>query len=291
MIPEKNQELYELINNSYISSIERIVTEIVRVINDPTSSAKDLKDVIELDPPLTGNVLRRANSAYYSRHRGVSEVQDAVILLGFDVVKELALNQKVAELFADSTMIYGYSRLALWKQSVATAMAAKFIYRWEFSQRGNDIYAAGLLHNIGIVVEDQFLHDGFVQILRRSEQEGTGFLHLETEEFGFDHTNIGMAIANNWNLPVDLVMAIGYHHVPEATSGDSFRMAATLFLANYICQELVLGFTHAPVRDNRQVRQLMDRLELTEKGLRHIAEEVELELHKMEKHNWFKFAA
>jgi len=291
MEPEKNRELYDLINNSYISSVERVVTEIVRVINDPNSSAKDLKEVIELDPPLTGRILRRANSAYYSRRRGVSEVQDAVILLGFDVVKELALNQKVAELFADDTVIHGYSRLALWKQSVAVALAAKFIYRRELALRGDDVYAAGLLHNIGIIVEDQFLHQDFVRVLQRSREEQRDFLRLETEAFGFDHTNIGMALANNWNLPVDLVMAIGYHHAPESASADSIRMAATLFIANYLCQQAEIGFTHAPVRNKRQVRVLMDRLKLSEKGLDLILEAVVQELRRMEKHNWFQIAA
>jgi len=69
------------------------------VINDPESSAKDLKDIIEIDPPLTARVLKVANSAYYCSLRKISEIQHAVIWIGYDVVKEIALSQKVCEAF------------------------------------------------------------------------------------------------------------------------------------------------------------------------------------------------
>ena len=81
---EDLQVLIEAVDGSELSSIKAIVGGIVRIINDPRSSAKDLKELIEVDPPLTARVLKIANSAYFSLQRRISEIAQAVILIGFD---------------------------------------------------------------------------------------------------------------------------------------------------------------------------------------------------------------
>ncbi len=79
------------------------------MINDPESGAKGLKDIIEIDPPLRAGVLKAANSAYYCSMRKISEIQHAVIWIGYDVVKEIVLSQKVCEVFDQDETISGYS--------------------------------------------------------------------------------------------------------------------------------------------------------------------------------------
>ncbi len=285
------KELTPLINNSEISSIQTVVTEIIRVCNDPSSSAKDLKEVIEIDAPLTAKVLRRANSAYYGRRRSVEEIQQAIILIGFDAVRDLAFSQKVSEIFADDSNIHGFFRIELWKQTLAAALIAKSIYRREFNERGENVYAAGILHNIGIIVEDQFLHDQFVRILERSHTEPRDLIDLEEEEFGFNHANIGMAVANNWDLPIELVMAIGYHHTPELAPKEYYRTASTLFLADYLCQKADIGYGHSLGQNGERLKSVLKKLDIKMKALDYILRAVELDIHKMEKNNWFKTAA
>ena len=96
---EKISKIIELVDKSEISSIQSVVSGVIDVINDPQSSAKDLKDIIEIDPPLTARVLKVANSAYYYSLRKISEIQHAVIWIGYDVVKEIALSQKICGAF------------------------------------------------------------------------------------------------------------------------------------------------------------------------------------------------
>lgn len=283
--------LVELVNNSYISSIERVITEIIRVINDPKSSAKDLKEIIEVDPPLAGKVLQRANSAYYARRRRISEIQQAIILIGFDSVKELALSQKVYELFADDITIYGYSRIDLWKHSIAVALLAKMIYRREFGQRGDNAYAAGLLHTLGIIVEDQFLHDDFIQILKHSRHEGKNLIELEMEMFGFHHADVAKAVLNSWDLPDELVAAIGYHYHPQRGHSRHSVITLTLAIADYLCQEGPIGYVHTPIRDRDLFAAYLEQLNMKNKALEYILNEVELEIRKMEKQGWFRNVA
>lgn len=288
---EKIDEIINLVNNSYISSIEKVVTEIIRVINDSRSSAKDFKEIIEVDPPLTGKVLKRANSAFYARRRRISEIQQAIILIGFDTVKELALSQKVYELFMNDVTIYGYSRISLWKHSVAVAIFAKMIYRREYGERGDNAYAAGLLHTLGIIIEDQFLHDQFVEILKISKIEEINLDELENEVFGFNNADIGRAITNTWDLPVELVNAIGYHHQPERVHSKYAKITQTLFIADYICQKLDLGYSHSPFHDDALFQSYLRELGLRDKALEYIINEVQLQVKQMEKEGWFQHVA
>ncbi|HKJ67269.1 MAG TPA: HDOD domain-containing protein [bacterium] len=288
---EKIDEIIDLVNNSYISSIEKVVTEIIRVINDSRSSAKDLKEIIEVDPPLTGKVLKRANSAFYARRRRISEIQQAIILIGFDMVQELALSQKVYELFMNDDTIYGYSRISLWKHSVAVAIFAKMIYRREYGERGDNAYAAGLLHTLGIIIEDQFLHDQFVEILKISKKEEINLDELEYEVFGFNNADIGKAITNTWDLPVELVNAIGYHHQPGRVHSKYAKITKTLFIADYICQKLDLGYSHSPFHDGALFQSCLRELGLRDKALEYIISEVQLQVKQMEKEGWFQHVA
>ena len=111
---EKLKNLLVLVNNSDISSIKSTVSELVQLINDPKSSAKDLKKVVELDPPLTAKLLKLANSAYYGFPRTIGDIQEAVVCIGFETLKELELSQKVCQLFNQVDTFAGYSRALLW---------------------------------------------------------------------------------------------------------------------------------------------------------------------------------
>ena len=92
-------DLVHIVESSDIASIKKTVSEIVNVINDPESSAKQLKDIIELDPPLSAKLLRLANSAFYGYTKRITSIQEAIVFIGFDAVKDLALSQKVSQLF------------------------------------------------------------------------------------------------------------------------------------------------------------------------------------------------
>ena len=87
---ERIERILEAVNNSEISSIKSVVSGIVRIINDPRSTAKDLKDIIQVDPPLSGKILRVSNSVFYSPKSKIDEIEKAIIWIGYNTVKELA---------------------------------------------------------------------------------------------------------------------------------------------------------------------------------------------------------
>lgn len=287
----KNPEvalLLERIDNSDISSSRRVISEIIEVINDRNSTAKDLKDIIELDPSLTMKVLRFANSAYYGRAREVSEIQEAIIWIGFDALKELALNQKVYELFEKNLVVGDYSRLELWKHSVAVALCSKLIYRREFGRRGDAIYAAGLLHNIGILIHDQFMHEQFTQMLEQMTLQRKNLHEVEFAALGYTHAQIAGVIARRWALPEDLTNSIAHHKNPTSLGGtDDAQSGYTLFVADHICQQREIGFCDTPYGKEEIYRRCLRDLEIKERALGFIADEVENEIALLENEGWF----
>ena len=280
----KLDRLVELINDSRdsLSSIKNITSGIVRIISDPGSSAKDLKELIEIDPPLTAKVLKLANSAYYSPGKRIGEVGQAIITIGFDAVKELALSQKVCEIFDKDESLAGYSRMSLWKHSISVALLGKMIYRREFGERGENIYAAGVLHDIGLIVEDQFLQDSFKEILMRSTMQEKNLPQLERRVLGYNHTDIGRVIATDWNFPRELSAAIGYHHTPDRAKQKFARIAATLYIAECLSARGEIGYADTRFVDESLFQDCVQQWDLSARGLDLIVAEMRREMARME---------
>ncbi|MFH1069602.1 MAG: HDOD domain-containing protein, partial [Candidatus Glassbacteria bacterium] len=268
-------------------SIRQVVTEVLRIIKDEKSSAKDLKDITAQDPPLCARLLKLANSAYYGYPRTISDIQEAIVCIGFEAIRDLALTQKVCELFMDDEVRHGYSRRQLWRHCSAVALFCKMFYRREFRERGDDIYAAGLLHDIGIIVEDQIFPEVFGNILEESVRNKRNLSDVEKEMLRINHLEIGKAIAQSWSFPDELIQALAFHEKPDLADENCFKFVATVYLANFICQRQKIGYIGTPNQDLPQYHSVLARLGIKEKAVEIITEEVMTELWKLEEIGWF----
>ena len=287
----KDSEIAKLIkkvNESYISSIKDVILQLIFVINNPKSSAKDLCAIIETDPPLTANILKLANSAYYGYQREINVVQEAIVAIGFNTVKELALTQKVCELFKSDERIHNYSRIDLWKNSVATALFNKLIYVKEYGEIGEKAYTAGLLRNLGLIVEDQFLHLKFETIIEKADKNHTNVIDEEKECLGFNHNDIGKAVTEDWQFPDELVLAISHHHTGISLENVHARFVNTLFIADHTCQRKEIGFCDAAINSHDLYQQYLNELEINEHAIELIHEDVKAELKRMEVSGWLQ---
>jgi len=268
---------------SELASIGSVVTRVMQIIRNPNSSVGDLKELIEIDPPLSAKVLRRSNSAYYGLKRAISSIQESIVFLGFNALKELALNLKIGKLFENDIAIGMYSRKILWKHSLAVALCAKYIYRREFREHGEDIYSAGLLHDIGIIVEEQFLPTQFKEIISKTETELKELESVEKEFLGFTHSDIGEKITIAWNMPEDLIKCIAYHHAPLRVPPEYIRGTYVIFISDYICNKNGLGFEPVLENDEKLYVDFLARLNLSEDSIELILCDVQDELAEMEK--------
>ncbi len=275
-------EIVESVDRTGIASIRQIVSGIIKIIDDPEATAKDLQDIIEIDPPLTGKVLSVANSAYYGSIQEISGIEKAVIRIGFNTLKEVALFQTIGEIFNDNSTYRGFSRTLLWKHSIAVALLGKMIFRMEFGRRGDNIYSAGLLHEIGIIAEDQLRHDDFNKILETSWKDKKNLAEVENGILGYHHAGLGKALMDHWDLPAELGVAVGYHHTPEAAPPEYSKTVMTLYVADCLCQGRGIGYSDAPYPDKALYRECLERLDIEQYALDMIVEGMEDELSRME---------
>ncbi len=281
------EELIAELQVREISSVKNVLVKIVEVINNQNSSASDLKRLIESDPPLATRVMRRANSAYYGMSRRMEDILDAIVCIGFEAVRELSLSQKVCELFSNDEIVNGYSRQELWKHCVSVATCGKLIFRHEMRRIGEDIYTAGLLHDIGIIVEDQFMHDEFMQIMQSMEHEGKDLMDEERDVLGYTHADIGRGLADAWDFPAVLCEVLGSDGLPVWKQDDAALIASTLYVANTACMQRGIGFKEVCRIDERAYDDCLRKLNLSRRGMNLIMQEVEDNIQEMAQDGWF----
>ena len=282
---EKHSKLKKIVarvSTSEIRSIRNVVSRVIKIINDPESTVMDLKKIVQIDPPLTGKLLQLANSAYYAPQKKICEIQQAMIWVGFDTLKELTMRQKICEVFQGESSVSGFSRTLLWKHCIAVAMLGKMIFRREFGEKGEEIYAAGLLHDLGIIAMEQFCQNDFKKIINKTKADHQDQTAAEKEVLGFNHAEIGRAIADDWDLPQELVQIIGGHHNPETNPQEVLRIGSTLYVADYVCQRRHFGYQNSASSDEKRFKRCLKNLGLTSYALDLIFTDVESEILKME---------
>ncbi|HNQ23849.1 MAG TPA: HDOD domain-containing protein [Phycisphaerae bacterium] len=238
---------------------------LMQVINDPRSTVDQIVEVIKFDQAVTGQVLRICNSAYFGLARKVTSLSDAMVLLGTMKVLQLVMSVHAKVLLAKEQTGYGLAPGILGKHSMAVAIAsAAFGQRFNLPNV-NLAFTAGLLHDIGKVVLNQYVGEEFAEIIRRVTQRRVTFAEAEQEVLGFSHEQIGAMVAERWELPEPIVRCIRYHHTPAALDPPDALVDA-VYLANSVCLLLGIGIGEDGLH-YRADQQVMDRHGLHEANL------------------------
>jgi putative nucleotidyltransferase with HDIG domain len=230
-----------------LPSLSPTISKILQIANDINTSPRELVTVIKLDPVLTAKVLKMVNSAYFSLPQEVTSLERAIIMLGLNTIKNLALSSAVLGRFHKNIKTSFFDLDAYWKHSLAVAVVSKIAaiklkipknYREEF-------FIAGLLHDIGKLILLSFYSDEFAFILNKVNETQLPLIMIENRELQFTHPEIGEKIAQKWKLSKNLTSAIAYHHAPDfsAEVDAEFKLIASVYIANYYCNKQKLGFS------------------------------------------------
>jgi putative nucleotidyltransferase with HDIG domain len=260
-----------------ISTLPHIITKTIKVANDPTSTALDLKEVIENDVALSARILRCVNSSAYTLQRQITNLREAINYLGMREINRLALTASVAELFTRDESIGNYQRRALWKHLVAVGLCARLIAMRQKMVDFEDAFMAGLLHDIGIVLEDQYLHEQFCSIIKSLEENKT-LSEKEKNILGYDHAKLGAKVAESWRFPENVKASISYHHMSVCYQGEARAIVLCVEVANLICT--LKGYTSVGRKLVQVSQPALNALSLTRQHLSVLAQDMEEELAK-----------
>ncbi|MDZ4202533.1 MAG: HDOD domain-containing protein [Gallionella sp.] len=219
---------------AFPKSVQRVL-ELTRDIN---CSPKELVEVIEKDPVMTMKLLRALNSAYYSFPRQITSVNQSVVYLGLNTVKNMALSFAAIGALPENNAA-GFDMQRYLMHSLLTASLARMVcqkFQVEEADSG-DCYLTGLLHDFGKVVFAQFMPQEFRLALDKSARENISLQQAELETIGADHTLVGAMLVDRWQFPSDISSHIRNHH--QASERDGVQNC--VFIADQISKTLLPG--------------------------------------------------
>lgn len=212
-------------------------------ICDPSIDAAEVRALVEHDVHLTVRVLRIANSALYGRSRNISQVGQAVTMLGLDAIRSVVVASGFRNTFgsphADGPIVqHDYLR-----HSLAVGLAAEQLARMRFPELASDAFVTGLLHDFGVQVQAR-LHLAGLQALRQALEapECTDTLAAESALIGVGHETCALQALQAWSFPESIVTAAGWHHRPAQAPEAHRTLAHLIHLADALSGAIGAGF-------------------------------------------------
>jgi putative nucleotidyltransferase with HDIG domain len=206
-IKERIQSIIQL------PALPAVAMEVVELVDNPRTSASKLGKVISTDQALTAKVLKIANSPFYGFPRKISTIDFAIIVLGYDALKEIVISislinslQKKSDGLFDSK--------GFWDHAIATGVLARRLARDLGYRVTEEVFVGGLLHDMGVSVLHRYFKSEFRRIVEIARESDLTFLEAEESVLSVTHADVGGWLAERWNLPGHLVEAISLHHTP-----------------------------------------------------------------------------
>ena len=248
-----------IIEINSLPTLPVIMMRILDCLDDPYSSAEDLKNVIINDVSTSSRVMSLANSAYYSVAKEVTDITRAIVELGFETVVDIALSVAL-----DSVLRPSFDRLIipaeqLWEHSIAVGETARLCAKKELYPYKERAFFMGLIHDIGKIALACFLTSDLNKAIEYAQDEDRYIYETEKEVLGFSHTDIGGWLAENWNLPTVFAVPIKFHHKPDEAPDEFQKEAMLIHLANYLVKRCNFGNSG----DNNKIPELSPLLEST----------------------------
>jgi putative nucleotidyltransferase with HDIG domain len=213
-----------------VPTMPAILIRLNRMLQDEDVSIDKIGQLIETDQAISSKILKLVNSAFFGFRSCVSSISHALMILGFNTVRNAAISVSLVDAI-QIRRSRGFDVTEFWRHSIAVAVAAKYLAKQTRLKDPDNAFAAGLLHDVGKLVMLQFLPELFDCVWESICREGIPFHEAEQKHLPIDHAVIGAHIGRTWQFPPALVEAIAYHHKPPEIVED-IELVVTIHLAD-----------------------------------------------------------
>ncbi|MCK4606127.1 MAG: HDOD domain-containing protein [candidate division Zixibacteria bacterium] len=224
-----------------LPSAPDILNKAIKLTSDLDSNITDVSRSIAADQSISGKVIRMSNSPIFARMKRVSSLDEAIKVLGFNQLKSIIITASTFQMFGNCT--HADVALKLWHHSFSTAIAARLIADRLTALNKDEAYLAGLMHDVGKLIllkTAPIVYTGLIEVVVNTQ---SGFVPEEQKELGFDHTDVGVALLDQWNFPQHILTAVADHHRCNlAVTAAAEQLARVIALANSVSRYIGTDF-------------------------------------------------
>jgi putative nucleotidyltransferase with HDIG domain len=230
---------------STIATLPEITVQIIKTVEDPKSNAQALHRIVAHDPALVTRVLKVVNSSFYGLPGQIASIERAIVLLGLNAIKNIAVAASLGQLFRGVKLCEGFTAKDLWKHCVAVGVVARDLARQMKVPLVDEAFLAGMIHDVGILVALQTAPEPTRLVCEKARLHKEGdfdFCALEREVMGVDHQMLGARLAQAWKFPHSCQMVAGNHHNPQTLADSQHMLVWLVFVADTLCAQGQQGF-------------------------------------------------
>jgi len=195
-----------------IPTLPSILMEVNRLMQDEEASIRNISAIIEKDQAMTTQILKLVNSSFYGFKSMIRDIPHAVVILGFNAVRNALLSVSIVKTFSQRGGAEGFDVIEFWKHSIAVAVVSRFLAEKTQLVQPDDCFVAGLLHDIGKLVLCQYFTPEFLKIWNAAQEQGITFYQAERQILPITHAQLGAHLTQRWMFPASLIEALRFHH-------------------------------------------------------------------------------
>jgi HD-like signal output (HDOD) protein len=243
-VAEPPSRIIEVVRKvSALATLPEVTAKIIETVEDPRSTAAKLHQIVTHDPALVTRILKVVNSAFYGLPGQIGSVERAIVLLGLNAVKNIAVAASIGQLFRAGKLCPGFSARDLWTHCIAVGVAARDLAKQMKLPIAEEAFLCGMIHDVGILIGLQTFPQQVSQVCEAAKTSELSFCDLERQIMGMDHQQLGAALAEQWKFPRSCQLVAGYHHRPNALLEQNRMLVNVVYVADTLCCHSPHGFT------------------------------------------------
>ena len=223
-----------------VRSIPQIALKVIRMMRDEEQGLQEISRELRQDQVMSAKVIRLSNSAYFGLKKRIDSLDQALVLIGGKKLLHLVLVASLHDFFTINATGYSLCKGGLFRHALGTAITSEMLTAFTKETAPDVAYTAGLIHDIGKVVLDQYVASSFPLFYRKTHDDGIELIEIERELVGLSHTEAGRRLAQNWDLPKNLEEVIAHHHEPEGAT-ENVELTHLVYVADLIMSRFSVG--------------------------------------------------
>lgn len=258
-LPDKNEVVAAALKKvTTIATLPEVTAKIVATVEDPKSTAAQLHKIVAHDPALATRILKVVNSAFYGLPGQIGSVERAIVLLGLNAVKNIAVAASLGQLFRGVKLCEGFTAKDLWTHCIAVAVTARELARQMKVPIADEAFLAGLIHDTGLLVALQTWPEQIKAACEAAKTSERSFLELERELVGADHQQLGQGLAELWKFPRACQLVAGFHHQPTMLADNARLLVTIVYVADTLACQANKGFNLTALRQKLEEGGIAD---------------------------------